>query len=242
MTTLANLTKAEAVYREARWRILTGQMPPGAPVNQAELAAEFGMSPTPVREALRRLESEGLVVFIAHAMVMVAPLDLCELDELYAIRVELDSFAGRLAAENLTRDDAAALKKLLRPSSGTLTDRFERNREFHRSVYRASHNAQLIALLDQLWDRTERYRIVLVANEASERGTLHVQSHSHEDHRAIAAALVEGDAERVGNLLRRHVQLSHDLIRSVLENEGSGFIRGAGDAVLRPLDTTVRRV
>ena len=88
---LANLTKAEAVYRETRWRILTGALPPGTPVNQAELAAEFQMSPTPVREALRRLESEGLVVFVAHTMVTVSPLDLKELDDLYVIRVALDS-------------------------------------------------------------------------------------------------------------------------------------------------------
>jgi DNA-binding GntR family transcriptional regulator len=225
-TTLANLTKAEAVYRETRWRILTGVMLPGTPVNQAELANEFGMSPTPVREALRRLESEGFVVFIAHSMVMVAPLDLDELDELYAIRVELDSFAGRLAAVNFTRSDASNWKKLLHPSQGTLTDRFERNRLFHRSVYHASHNTQLIALLDQLWDRTERYRIVLVANEASERGAHYAESHSDEDHHAIADALLKGNAERVGELVRKHVQLSHDLIRSVLESEGNEFTCG----------------
>ena len=91
---LGNVTKAEAVYRETRWRIITGALPPATAVNQAELAGEFGVSQTPVREALLRLESEGLVVFLAHSMVKVSPLDLQELDELYAIRVELDSFAG----------------------------------------------------------------------------------------------------------------------------------------------------
>lgn len=109
MAMLANLTKAEAVYRETRWRVLTGALPPGTPVNQAELAAEFRMSPTPIREALRRLESEGLVVFIAHTMVTVSPLDLKELDDLYVIRVALDPLAGRLAALNRTADDVARL-------------------------------------------------------------------------------------------------------------------------------------
>lgn len=113
MAMLANLTKAEAVYRETRWRILTGALPPATPVNQAELAAEFQMSPTPIREALRRLESEGLVVFIAHTMVTVSPLDLKELDDLYVIRVALDPLAGRLAAVNRTDDDVARLKDFL---------------------------------------------------------------------------------------------------------------------------------
>jgi DNA-binding GntR family transcriptional regulator len=112
---LANLTKAEAVYRETRWRILTGALRPGTPVNQAELASEFQMSPTPVREALRRLESEGLVIFVAHTMVTISPLDLKELDDLYVIRVALDPLAGRLAAINRTTDDVARLKDLLDP-------------------------------------------------------------------------------------------------------------------------------
>lgn len=217
---LGNLTKAEAVYRETRWRILTGALAPATAVNQAELAAEFGVSQTPVREALLRLESEGLVVFIAHSMVRVSPLDLQELDELYAIRVNLDSFAGQLAAANRTPEDVAKLKALLSHDGAVnLDDRLQRNLEFHRSIYRASGNKQLTVLLDQLWDRTERYRIVLVANETDSKQ--HRRSHSDEDHRAIATALFKGDGEKVAALLRRHVQQSHDLIRSMLEDRDS---------------------
>ena len=217
---LGNLTKAEAVYRETRWRILTGALPPATAVNQAELAAEFGVSQTPVREALLRLESEGLVVFIAHSMVRVSPLDLQELDELYAIRVTLDSFAGQLAAANRTPEDVARLKALLAHNAAVnLDDRLQRNLEFHRSIYRASGNQQLTVLLDQLWDRTERYRIVLVANEADSKQ--YQRSHSDDDHRAIATALFKGDGEKVAALLRHHVQQSHDLIRSMLEDQDS---------------------
>lgn len=217
---LGNLTKAEAVYRETRWRILTGALPPATAVNQAELAAEFGVSQTPVREALLRLESEGLVLFIAHSMVRVSPLDLQEFDELYAIRVNLDSFAGQLAASNRTPEDVARLKALLAQRSAvSLDDRLKRNLDFHRSIYRASGNQQLSVLLDQLWDRTERYRIVLVANEA--RSKQYQRSHSDDDHQAIAAALFKGDGEKVAALLRRHVSQSHDLIRSMLEDRDS---------------------
>jgi DNA-binding GntR family transcriptional regulator len=214
---LANLTKAEAVYRETRWRILTGALPPATPVNQAELAAEFQMSPTPVREALRRLESEGLVVFVAHTTVTVSPLNLRELDDLYAIRVDLDSLAGRLAAKNRTADDVAKLKDLLDPTATSEPrDRAGRNRAFHRAVFGASGNQQLTIILDQLWDRTERYRIVLVAKEM-DGSARYERSHSDDDHRAIASAIFEGDADGVANLLRAHVQHSHDLIRAMLE-------------------------
>jgi DNA-binding GntR family transcriptional regulator len=216
MAMLANLTKAEAVYRETRWRVLTGALPPGTPVNQAELAAEFRMSPTPIREALRRLESEGLVVFIAHTMVTVSPLDLKELDDLYVIRVALDPLAGRLAALNRTADDVARLTDLLDPPvSSDPRDRFEHNREFHRAVFSASGNRQLTHHLDQLWDRTERYRIVLVANEMNARSR-YERDHSDDDHRAIATAVFDGDADGVSDLLSVHVQRSHDLIRAML--------------------------
>jgi DNA-binding GntR family transcriptional regulator len=217
---LGNVTKAEAVYRETRWRIVTGALPPATAVNQAELAAEFGVSQTPVREALLRLESEGLVIFLAHSMVKVSPLDLQELDELYAIRVELDSFAGQLAAANCTAEDVAKLKSLLASNTAAdVGDRLRRNLDFHRSIYRASGNKQLTRLLDQLWDRTERYRIVLVANETD--GQKPRRSHSDDDHWAIGTALFEGDGEKVAALLRHHVQQSHDLIRSMLEDQTS---------------------
>jgi len=215
---IGNLTKAEAVYRATRWRIVTGTLPPATAVNQAELAGEFGVSQTPVREALLRLESEGLVVFLAHSMVKVSPLDLQELDELYAIRVNLDSFAGQLAAANCTPEDVARLKGLLASNTtADLGERMHRNLEFHRSIYRSSGNKQLTRLLDQLWDRTERYRIVLVANEAD--GQQYQRSHSDDDHWAIATALFEGDGEKVAALLHHHVQQSHDLIRSMLEDQ-----------------------
>jgi DNA-binding GntR family transcriptional regulator len=216
---LANLTKAEAVYREARWRILTGALPPGRPVNQADLAAEFGVSPTPIREALRRLESEGLVIFTAHTMVAVAPLDLKELDDLYAIRAVLDPLAGQLAAAHRTPEDVARVTELLdRRATTEPRDRFERNRAFHRAVFSASGNQQLTHHLDQLWDRTERYRIVLVAHEVEAGGSArHERQRSDDDHRAIAAAVRSGDGEHASTLLRAHILRSHALIRGMLQ-------------------------
>lgn len=217
---LGSLTKSEAVYRETRWRILTGALPPSSPLNQAELALQFGVSPTPVREALRRLESEGLVTFVAHAMVLVSALDLREFDDLYAIRVRLDPYAGHLAAMNRTSEDIELLEQLLHPqpsADGQMHDRFETNRRFHRAVYSACGNKQLTAMLDQLWDRTERYRLILVANESDDSGKSLLRQHSDDDHVAIASAVIEGEASRVEALLQGHVQRSHDTIRAILQ-------------------------
>lgn len=208
---LTSVTKVEAAYREARRRVLTGAWPPGVTVNQSELASEFGVSPTPIREALRRLENEGLVVLTPHSMVTVAPLSLREFDELYAIRMVLDSFAAALAAQERTDEDVARLNSALESSEKSPPrDRLDRNRHFHRLVYAASGNQQLTTLLDQLWDRTDRYRLILVSQETE--GNV-----SDREHGAIASAIAERDADRAARLVRGHVQLSHDRIRDLIE-------------------------
>src|SRR5215471_16174222 len=101
-TPLQTVTKAEAVYLETRGRIPTGALPPGLNVNQEQLAADLGVSITPLREALRRLEMEGLIRLEAHRTVVIAALTSQELDEMYAIRMELDPLAAGLAASKVS--------------------------------------------------------------------------------------------------------------------------------------------
>lgn len=98
-------SKAYAAYVELRRRILEGHLEAGAPVNQEQLASDLGVSTTPLREALRSLETEGFVRTRTHRDVIVAPLDHEELLQLYQVRGHLDCLAVRLAVEN--HDDAA---------------------------------------------------------------------------------------------------------------------------------------
>lgn len=212
---LRAVTKTEAVYSEIRWHILTGELPPDSTLKQDALARDLGVSVTPVREALRRLESEGLVKFMAHSTVRIPPLSLGELEELYAIRLQLDPFAARLAATAASRQEAQALFDMLghTKKGSAARDRFETNRAFHRAVYYASGNQQLGQLLDQLWDRTERYRFILIEKGIDE----HVSSTEHAE---IAQAIVDRNAKVAGDLLKRHVQRAGDLIREVFR-EGS---------------------
>src|SRR5207244_1842085 len=107
-------TKAEAVYGELRRRILSGVLEPSAPLNQEALAPEFGVSVTPVREAVRRLEAEGLVRFQAHKTVVVAPLSLDELTEIYDIRLTLDPYAASLATIKATDAELSEIEQRAR--------------------------------------------------------------------------------------------------------------------------------
>lgn len=210
---LRAITKTEAVYSEIRWHILTGELPPGSTLKKDALARDLGVSVTPVREALRRLESEGLVYFMAHSTVRIPPLSLEELDDLYAIRLQLDPFAAKLAATASSRHQAERLLDVLGQSNrGKARDRFETNRAFHRAVYYASGNRELSQLLDQLWDRTERYRYILIAKGIDEHA-------SSTEHLEIAQAILERNSKAAADVLKRHVQRARDLIRQLFTEE-----------------------
>jgi DNA-binding GntR family transcriptional regulator len=212
---LGSLTKTEAAYQDLRWRILSGSLAPGISMNQEVLARDLGVSSTPVREALRRLESEGFVRFAAHSTVNVPPLSLRELDELYEVRSTLDPQAARLAASAASNEQIEAIKTMLHASSYTISNekRFDSNREFHRAIYSASGNSELVALLEQLWDRTERYRYILIATRVDEVT-------STKDHVRIVAALKHRDSDGIARLLEEHTRRSHDLTRDMLARSG----------------------
>jgi DNA-binding GntR family transcriptional regulator len=208
---LQAVTKAEAVYLETRSRILKGTLAPGSAVNQEALAAELGVSIIPLREALRRLEMEGLICREAHRTMSITPLTSRELDEMYAIRTELDPFAAALAAVNVSAAQLEVIYRLARQKAATDPIlQLERNRGFHRAVYSSCGNNALINLLEQLWDRTDRYRLILIREEVLGKST------SQEDHIELADALAARKADLAARVMRTHIQWSHTRIASVM--------------------------
>ena len=216
---LQAVTKGKAVYLETRSRILKGTLAPGSAVNQEALAAELGVSITPLREALRRLEMEGLIRLEAHRTMIITPLTRQELHEMYAIRMELDPLAAGLAAANASEPQLEVTGQLARqePVSDPALQ-LERNRGFHRSVYSSSQNSALISLLDQLWDRTDRYRLILIREELGEGPT------SRQEHIEIADAIAARKTEPAARLMRAHIERSHtrisDLVTAWAANGG----------------------
>ena len=106
----AVLTKTDYAYAALRERIMSGALPHGSPVSQEALAAELNVSTTPLREAMRRLASEGLVILDAHRDARVAPLTADEARSLFEVRQQLDPLAVRLAAERRSEADSARIK------------------------------------------------------------------------------------------------------------------------------------
>lgn len=202
-------TKADAAYQYIRSQVLSGALPPGSVLDQAAIARSVGMSTTPVREALRRLESEELIVMSAHRDARVSSLSHATLIDLFETRLSLDPLAATLAASRATDAELAALEKLTRRKPRSAKAEAELNQAFHQGLYGASHNKVLIGILDSLWNRTERYRGALIASEPG----FHVD---YDEHEAVLDALARRDAVAAGELMRKHVESTLHRVQMVI--------------------------
>ncbi|KSU52958.1 MULTISPECIES: GntR family transcriptional regulator [unclassified Gordonia (in: high G+C Gram-positive bacteria)] len=207
MTTPGGMfTKNDYAYAELQRRILTGVLPAGAVIPQAKLAAEIGVSTTPLREAIRRLSAEGMVELEAHRDARVTPVSADEARHLYQVRENLDPLAAALAARTRTAADIAAISnafdRLSPIASASDVDALVRHREFHRTVYRASGNPVLIDILERLWDKADRYRVIGLSHRGDSPDD---RSRVTAEHRAIMEAVADGDAERADAVMREHI-------------------------------------
>jgi DNA-binding GntR family transcriptional regulator len=202
------LTKAELAYQQLREEILNGTLAPGTPLDQIALAMRIGLSTTPVREALRRLESERLVVGRAHHNAAVADLSPDVLAATYAVRQRLDPLAVSMAAAGASDGALATIGELARTDPPTAAvERIEHNRAVHRAIYRACGNEVLIEILDLLWDRSHRFRL-LASDDAPDAADVHAE------HIAIADAVASREAAIAANLMAAHIRALTHRIRT----------------------------
>jgi DNA-binding GntR family transcriptional regulator len=215
-TPISYRSKTDAAYVELRMRILDGRLAPSLPLNQEQLAAELGISTTPLREALRRLESEGFVLMPAHRDVVVAPLDAAEMSVLYDVRGELDAFGAFLAAIHHDDDDAQTMQAACAELRTGTADAISQNRAFHRAVYLASHNNVLVEILDTLWDRSDRYRR-FTRQFANDRTTI-------EQHEALLEPILQRDPVKARELMYQHISAARAMIAEAMlskDDQGS---------------------
>ncbi|SDJ62268.1 DNA-binding transcriptional regulator, GntR family [Nonomuraea maritima] len=201
-------TKGDFAYEALRNRILSHEYGPGTVLNQAMLARDLGISTTPLREALRRLKSEGLVELDAHRDARVTDLSAEEARDLLEMRRALDPIAASLAAERRATADIAAMRAAFAELE-PLSDRPEvvdlvTHRRFHRAIYLASHNELLIGTLDGLWDKADRYRLVGL----KERRDQAQRDETAAEHEAILDAVVAGDGALAAEVMSRHIRSS----------------------------------
>jgi DNA-binding GntR family transcriptional regulator len=191
-------------------RILRGELKPGDRINEPDVAARLGVSRVPVREALRELESSGLVEARKHSGVFVRRLGADEVRDLYELRALLDGFAGRLAAQ-LPPPRRQALADAIDASVGRMEEAataenvsayYSENLRFHWLLVEATGNA---ALLDTYRNIVQKLHLARLTSLSQDHGMLA----SIAGHRDIAAAVRAADAGRCEQLLAQHVQQAH---------------------------------
>lgn len=201
-------TKGDLAYRRVRQLIVSGELAPGAVLQQGALARQIGMSTTPLREGLRRLAQEGLVDLDAHRDARVRGLDAVEIRDLLEIRLALEPLAADLAARRRTDEDLAVLADALHGLESLPDDptaaQLETHHRFHAAVHRCSHNAPLVEVLEGIWVKSDRYR----RHGLAEGRTEEEREARATDHRRLYEAIRDGDAATAGDLARRHAETS----------------------------------
>jgi DNA-binding GntR family transcriptional regulator len=205
------LTVAEQVADTLREAIAEGSLKSGTPLRQDELAARFGFSRMPIRDALRQLEAEGLVSIHPTRGAAVARMDATEIGEIYAVRELLEGEALRLSCSRLSGeklDEAEAVLDQIdaEPNVGRWG---LLNRTFHLALYSACGNARLLALIEAQHNAADRYVRILLSN-------LDYRARSQTEHREILAACRKRDERDACGLLQRHLRDgSETLVRSI---------------------------
>lgn len=191
------------VYSYLRKKILDGTVPPGTVLSQVQLAQEIGVSRTPLREALRMLQEEGLVLAEHNHRVRVADIDIGELESFYASRIMLESLAIALSVPRLTQDDfdklASALDQMHAASERRDMQSWdEGNRQFH-AVLSSYTEGQLRETIKRSIDASERYRRIKLQNLSRSWEVAEVE------HQAIFEACRKGNRDAAVDLLARHL-------------------------------------
>ncbi len=215
-------TKQQQVYQVLRERIVGGVYGPGFRVVIDQVAAEFSVSALPVREAIRRLEAEGLIVYRANAGAQVAPAEPELFEDNMTILALLEGYATALAAPRLTAGDLAALEQRTDDMVAAMQrmDTLEfgrRNRAFHQVIYERCPNKTLVAMLRDVDRRLDAIRTTVFVH-IPYRGTSSVA-----EHRELIELLRSGaSAKRIETMARRHKLRTVESFRAWQREHGAG--------------------
>jgi DNA-binding GntR family transcriptional regulator len=200
-------------YELIREQITTLELAPGTPISEQQLAKDLGMGVVPVREALKLLAHENLVVITPRHGLYVSDVNTPDLDQLSEMRLTLEGLGARLAAERATPDDLVVMDALRQELASTAPEDskrlFDVDHKFHQAIARAAHNRYLADALERVFGPSTR----LWHLAAPRLGFL---PPSVEEHVEMVEAIKAGDGDRAEAIMRRHVSGFYAQVRQVL--------------------------
>lgn len=194
--------RAQLAYDRLVAAIQAGQLTSGSRVREADVAEWLQISRTPVREAMRKLEAEGMLSHVPHVGVVVTEIDADMVTELYAMREVLEGSAAGLAAQHASEAEIHILRQIVTGETALLNDPYllmRHNREFHDIIYRSAHNRYLLKSLNALHDAL----VLLGKTTLSSRPRAET---SHSEHLAIVKAIIARDQALAEKLMRTHIR------------------------------------
>lgn len=207
----------DVVFNTLRRAILKGELKPGERLMEIALAERLGVSRTPIREAMRKLELEGLVVMIPRRGAQVANITEKDLNDVLEVRIALENVAIEKACRNMTKEDMSRLYVAAKGfehiiGEGNLVKLAEADVAFHEIIYQASDNNRLIQTLNNLREQIYRYRVEYL-KDAETRDVL-VQEHEE-----LTRAIKERDVERAQRISFEHIENQRKGILSSIRAE-----------------------
>lgn len=200
----------EVVFEYLRNAILAGELKPGERLMEVTIADQLGVSRTPVREAIRKLEKESFVIMIPRKGAYVADLTKNDIIEVLEIRKELEGFAAYLAAERMSDAEKESLARIVESFNDSMESMDKKNmieadNEFHSLIFEATKNQRLIAIIYDLHDQFQRFRLIYF-NEFNNFKEI------QESHNRIFDAIIKKDGARARKEAENHVESIRTLV------------------------------
>lgn len=208
----------EVIFNSLREAIIVGELKPGVRLMEVQLAEKMGVSRTPVREAIRKLELEGLVDMIPRKGAHVADLSVKDIMDVLEVRATLDGLATALAAERITEEELKELKHV-NIQFGNYVERenlqgsIRKDVEFHEIIYRSSRNEKLIQIASNLREQVQRFRVIYLKDSGSPRDIIR-------EHQEIIEAVQKKDSEVSRSVAQRHIKHQEEaIVKAVRRHE-----------------------
>lgn len=213
----AYLPLRDVVFNTLREAILKGELKPGERLMELQLASKLGVSRTPIREAIRMLEQEGLAVTMPRKGAEVAKMTLKDMEDVLEVREALDELAAKIACTKINDEQLAKLKAIGNEfksslASGDVKKIAEQDVKFHDAIYEATENSKLITLLNNIREQMYRYRVEYLKDSKNYPVLI-------SEHDAMVSALEARDKEMISQAMHMHVVNQAEAVKQVIQQQ-----------------------
>lgn len=213
----AYLPLRDVVFNTLREAILKGELKPGERLMELQLAARLGVSRTPIREAIRMLEQEGLAVTIPRKGAEVAKMTEKDMEDVLQVREALDELAATIACEQMTQEQLNELMRAMHEfeestKTGNVKKIAESDVRFHDIIYQATENPKLVSILNNLREQMYRYRVEYLKDEKNYPMLL-------KEHQEIAEGLALKNKDKVTAMMHQHVANQMTAVKAIIREQ-----------------------